>query len=113
MMECNGTGILTDLSSFHLAATLNYIADAYETYASSGVACQALLRNILAGTFGLFAHAMYRNLTPPYASTVLGCIAAALGTAPFVLFFFGKSLRRRSPIYQRLRREEELKGTIH
>lgn len=30
-------------------STLNYIADTYETYASSGVACQALLRNILGG----------------------------------------------------------------
>ncbi|PWN39586.1 MFS general substrate transporter [Ceraceosorus guamensis] len=88
-------------------ATLNYISDSYETYASSGIACQALLRNIFGGTFGLFAHGMYRNLSPPIASTVLACISAFLGIAPFVLFFFGPHLRARSRIHKRLMREED------
>ena len=90
-------------------ATLNYIADTYETFASSGVACQALLRNILGGCFPLFSEGMYNNLTPPIASSVLGGIAAFLGIAPFILFFYGTWLRKHSLVLSQLARQEEEK----
>lgn len=89
--------------------TLNYIADTYETFASSGVACQALLRNILGGCFPLFSEGMYNDLTPPIASTVLGGIAAFLGIAPFILFFYGTYLRKHSLVLSQLARQEEEK----
>lgn len=68
-----------------------------------------LSRNVLAGTFPLFAPAMYNNLTPPIASTILGVISAALGVCPFLLYFFGPAIRKRSRVAQALAREEKAK----
>lgn len=45
---------------------------------SSQLASPHYRRNVLAGTFALFAKGMYDNLSPPVASSVLGAIAFAL-----------------------------------
>jgi hypothetical protein len=59
--------------------------------------------------FPLFTEAMYRDLTPPVASSVLAGIAAFLGIAPFVLFFYGTYLRKHSIVLTRLAKAEEEK----
>lgn len=88
-------------------AVFTYIAECYEIYASSGLAAQSWLRNVLAGAFPLFASGMYRNLSPPIASTILGVIAAVLGVCPFMLFFFGGKIRSKSRVAKALAAEEE------
>ncbi|UZJ54037.1 hypothetical protein CBS101457_003357 [Exobasidium rhododendri] len=88
-------------------AVFTYIAEVYEMYASSGLAAQSWLRNVLAGVFPLFAPAMYHNLRPPIASTILGIIAAVLGVCPFILFFYGERIRQRSKVAKALAAHEQ------
>jgi MFS family permease len=88
-------------------AVFTYLAECYEIYASSGLAAQSWLRNLLAGIFPLFAPAMYHKLQPPVASTILGAIAAVLGACPFILFFFGRRIRAKSRVAQALAKQEE------
>jgi hypothetical protein len=39
---------------------------------------------------------MYDRLTYKWASTLFGCLAAALGVIPFILFLWGPQIRARS-----------------
>lgn len=74
-----------------------YLADCYGMYASSAVAGQSLFRNILATVFPLFTTQMFDKMTYKYANTMFGCIASLMVPIPFVLFFYGSEIRRRSP----------------
>lgn len=87
--------------------TLLYLADAYETYAASGIACQALMRNICSGTFPLFSTQFYQSLSPPIATSILASLAGVLGLAPFLLIKFGPILRKRSAVAVLLQAEED------
>lgn len=102
-----GLVLFSGASFWIYLAVFTYIAECYEIYASSGLAAQSWLRNVLAGAFPLFATGMYDNLTPPIASTVLGVIAAVLGICPFMLFFFGGKIRSKSRVAKALAAEEE------
>lgn len=86
-------------------AVFTYIAECYEIYASSGLAAQSWLRNVFAGVFPLFAPAIYHNLRPEIASTILGIIAAILGIFPFILFFHGATIRSNSKAAKALEQE--------
>lgn len=77
-------------------ASFAYLSDAYEEFASSALASQTLIRTITAGVFPLFTDAMYRGLSPPIASSVLGGIALLLGIFPFILLRWGPKIRKRS-----------------
>ncbi|PWN39364.1 MFS general substrate transporter [Ceraceosorus guamensis] len=88
-------------------AVFLYFADVFEAYASSGLAAQSWLRNVFAGSFPLFAPAMYGNLRPPVASSILGAIAAILGLCPFFLLFFGERVRGMSKVARQIAKEEE------
>lgn len=90
-------------------STLLYLADAYETYAASGIACQALMRNICSGTFPLFSTQFYQSLTPPIATSICASIAGILGIAPFLLIRFGPILRKRSAVAVLLQADEDQK----
>lgn len=57
--------------------------------------------------FAICLAAMYHNLTPPIASTVLGAIAAVLGICPFLLMAYGAKIRSKSRVARALQREEE------
>lgn len=83
------------------------LAGIYGRYASSALAAQSWLRNTGAAVSPLWTPAMYHNLGAPYATTILACIAAVLGTCPFVLLFFGPQLRARSRVAQAMQKEEE------
>jgi hypothetical protein len=86
-------------------ALLNYLADAYAPYTASVMASSGLSRSLLAVVLPLSTKSMYGQLGIAWASTLLGFLALALGTAPFVLLKYGASLRRRSKLCQRLARE--------
>lgn len=77
------------------------------SYASSALAGQSFLRNLLAGAFPFFTTQMYENLTPHYASTLFGCLAAVLAVVPFIAFRWGPQIRARSPMSRKLLQEEE------
>ncbi|KAK0444803.1 MFS polyamine transporter [Armillaria borealis] len=77
-------------------AVFTYLADTYGPFASSALAGQSLCRNLAAMAFPLFTTQMYSNLGYTWASTLFACIAAVMIPIPFVLFFYGPSIRRHS-----------------
>lgn len=85
---------------------LVYLADAYETYSSSAIACQALVRNLTAGILAVVSEPLYTRMEPPVASSVLGAVAAVLGLAPFAIYIYGARLRARSPAAAHLAQQE-------
>ncbi|EIW80709.1 MFS general substrate transporter [Coniophora puteana RWD-64-598 SS2] len=87
-----------------------YLADCYGMYASSAMAGQSLLRNILSTTFPLFTKQMFANLTYRWANTMFGCIACLMVPIPFLLYIYGSDLRRRSA-FSRTTLETEEKQT--
>ncbi|CAO1638793.1 unnamed protein product [Sympodiomycopsis kandeliae] len=83
------------------------LSSLYGRYASSAMAAQSWLRNILSSVAPLYTPAMYNNLTPPIATTILASITAVLGVCPFVLIFFGPQIRAKSRVAKAMEREEE------
>ncbi|KAL1858787.1 hypothetical protein Daus18300_009921 [Diaporthe australafricana] len=77
-------------------ATFNYLADVYQTYASSALAAQSCCRNLLGGVFPLVTLPLFENLGIARAGALLGGIALGLTLVPWVLVFFGSRIRARS-----------------
>lgn len=77
-------------------ATFNYLADIYQTYASSALAAQSFCRNVLGGAFPLVTGPLIRNLGEDATGGLLGAIATALTIVPWVLVFYGEKIRGRS-----------------
>ncbi|KAJ7223281.1 MFS general substrate transporter [Mycena pura] len=77
-------------------AVFTYLADCYGTYASSALAGQSLLRNLMGTAFPLFTPPMYARLGIHWASTLFGCVALAMVPIPYVLLFLGPKIRARS-----------------
>ncbi|KAJ7773794.1 MFS general substrate transporter [Mycena metata] len=77
-------------------AVFTYLADCYGTYASSALAGQSLMRNLMGTAFPLFTGPMYAQLGYHWASGLFGFIAVAMIPIPYVLMFFGPKLRARS-----------------
>ncbi|KAF5126173.1 putative drug/proton antiporter YHK8 [Metarhizium anisopliae] len=79
-------------------ATFNYLADSYQSYASSALAAQNFCRNVLGGIFPLIVKAMFTNLGLKGAGGMLGGIAMVLSVIPWVLLLFGQRIRSRSKL---------------
>ncbi|KAI0018582.1 major facilitator superfamily domain-containing protein [Xylariomycetidae sp. FL0641] len=77
-------------------ATFNYLADIYQTYASSALAAQSFCRNVLGGVFPLVTAPLILNLGEDNSGALLGGIATVLTVVPWVLVFFGERIRSRS-----------------
>lgn len=74
----------------------SYLIDVYTAKAASAVASNTILRSVFAAALPLVAQPLYHNLGVSWASTLLGCIAIALATIPFVFIKFGPKLRAKS-----------------
>lgn len=77
-------------------ATFNYLADIYQSYASSALAAQSFCRNVLGGVFPLVTAALFNNLGEDVAGGLLGAIATVLTVVPWVLVLYGERIRARS-----------------
>lgn len=76
---------------FH--AGINYLIDAFTIYAASAVASNTFMRSIFASALPLVAMPLFHNLGVAHACTLLGSVAAALGSVQFLFFIFGPKLR--------------------
>ncbi|EIW77022.1 MFS general substrate transporter [Coniophora puteana RWD-64-598 SS2] len=79
-----------------------YLADCYGKWASSALAGQSLLRNLLGAAFPLFTEQMYDRLTYEWSNTLFAFIAVAMIPIPYALFFYGDKIRARSKISQEI-----------
>lgn len=95
-------------------STFAYMADAYMTYASSAIAAQGFARNIVACSFPLWSPYMYTGMADDiqksiqWAALLMALVAAVLTVVPFILFFYGEQIRKRSRVVQDLAREQAL-----
>jgi DHA1 family multidrug resistance protein-like MFS transporter len=91
------SGILTGfgLASIFLQS-LNYLVDAYLMFAASAIAANTFLRSLAGAGFPLFAKSMFDGMGIQWASTLLGCVAAALVPIPVVFYLYGHKIRAKS-----------------
>jgi multidrug resistance protein len=74
----------------------NYLVDSYQHQAASALAAKTFLRSFWGAGVVLFTTQMYRRLGYQWASSLLGFIALGCCAIPYVFFFFGARIRRRS-----------------
>jgi len=67
-------------------SVLNYLGDAYPTYAASVLAGNDFMRSSFGAGFPLFATAMYNKLGVAWATSLLGFLSIAFLPIPFVLY---------------------------
>lgn len=91
------SGIFTGfgLMSIFLQA-LNYLVDAYLMFAASAIAGNTFMRSLAGAGFPLFARQMFQGMGIQWAATLLGCVAVALATLPFIFYKYGGKIRARS-----------------
>lgn len=93
-------------------ALLNYITDAYEVFAASGMSATSICRSIFGALLPLAAYPMYTTLTIPWASSLLGFLSLAMCIIPFAFIRYGDRIRANSKFCQELKelkkRKEEL-----
>ncbi|CEQ41291.1 SPOSA6832_02992 [Sporobolomyces salmonicolor] len=65
---------------------INYLIDGYTVYSASAVAANTFMRSIFASALPLVAQPLFHNLGVGRASSLLGGIAAGLGTVPFLFY---------------------------
>lgn len=88
-------------------ALLNYITDAYETFAASGMSATSICRSIFGALLPLAAHPMYTALGIPWASSLLGFLALAMCVIPFAFIKYGDRIRANSSFCQELKARKE------
>lgn len=77
-------------------SVLSYLGDAYPKYVASVYAGNDLVRSSFGAAFPLFANAMYHRLGVGWASSLLGFLSILFIPIPFVLYYYGERIRRRS-----------------
>ncbi|KAF8159891.1 major facilitator superfamily domain-containing protein, partial [Crassisporium funariophilum] len=99
-------------------AVFTYLADCYGIYASSALAGQSLLRNIMGAAFPLFSERMFGALGYTWANTMFACAALVMTPIPFVMYYYGPRILKRSkfvhqPIDEKLPKEVSPTTTEH
>ncbi|MCJ1308638.1 hypothetical protein MMC25_002291 [Agyrium rufum] len=77
--------------------TYMYLEDSYRIYSASALAGIGLVRNVAGAGFPLFAAQLFERVGNQWAVSLLAFLAILLFPIPYVLYFYGKVLRRRSP----------------
>lgn len=88
-------------------ALLNYVTDAYEIYAASGMAATSCCRSVFGAVLPLAASPMYRNLGIAWASSLLGFLSLAMCIIPFAFIKYGDRIRANSRFCQELSERKE------
>ena len=92
-----GAAIFAVGVKFSLQCTQLYALDVYSTYAASASAGSLFLRSLAGFSFPLFAPYLYQRLGLGWGNSLLALIALVTGLPiPFLLWFYGPSLRKRS-----------------
>ncbi|KAF2416402.1 MFS general substrate transporter [Tothia fuscella] len=85
----------------------NYLIDSYEVYAASAMAATSASRSLLAAGLPLCTEALYGGLGIQWGFYLLGFVMIGLSVVPFAFLKFGPRLRKRSDLFQELRRKAE------
>ncbi|KAK4458106.1 putative polyamine transporter, partial [Cladorrhinum samala] len=88
-------------------ALLNYLTDAYETYAASANAAASCSRSLVATALPLATAPMFRTLGIPGALSLLGGISLLMCGIPFVFLWQGDRIRAGSKFCAAIRQRRE------
>ena len=78
-------------------ASITYLVDTYQVAnGASAVAANGILRFILGAVFPLFTLEMYSKLGIRWAGSLFAFISMAMIPVPWIFFWKGKELRKRS-----------------
>ncbi|KAL2872764.1 putative MFS multidrug transporter [Aspergillus lucknowensis] len=87
-------------------ATIDYMICAYGPYSASATGGNGWARDFLAGVLTIPATPFFQNIGGKnhleYASTILFCISFFLVIAVYAIYWYGPTLRKRSPFAQQL-----------
>ena len=83
-------------------AMFNYLNDAYRQYAAPAHAAASTTRSLVAVCLPLAAPRMYNDLGVQWACSLLGFLVLALSFIPFAFIRYGKAIRSRSPLAQKV-----------
>lgn len=91
-------------------AMLNYLSDAYMTFAASAQGIASTCRSLLGVLLPLAAHSMFQKLGIAWACSTLGFLSLFLGMVPVLFMIFGEKIRANSKFCQELKalHEKEL-----
>ena len=84
------------LIAFYVSS-YEYIIDTYGDSAAIALAVITMFRYIIAGGMVMAARPMFEGIGVHWTLTLLGCIAAVLTLGPYLLWRFGRQLRKKSP----------------
>ena len=87
---------------------LNYVTDAYEIFAASGMSATSCSRSVFGAVLPLAARPMYQKLGIPWASSLLGFLSLGMSIIPFAFIKYGDRLRANSTFCQELKGRKEL-----
>ena len=84
-----------------------YLVHAYDIYAASALAGNAVLRSVMGATVPLSAPAMYKALGPNWSGTLLGLLEALCIPIPFIFYRYGHKIRQKSTLIRQMRENKE------
>ncbi|KAI9754803.1 MAG: hypothetical protein M4579_004528 [Chaenotheca gracillima] len=87
-------------------AFLNYLTDAYETFAASALAAASCCRSIFGAVLPFAAQPMYAKLGVDWASSLLGFLSLGMVIIPFVFIRYGDRIRANSKFCQYLKEQK-------
>lgn len=88
-----GTGIMGFGMMGIFMSILTYLVDAYQAYAASVTAANAVLRSVLGAVLPLTGLQLYDKLGLGWGNTLLGLILLALSPVPWILALYGERIR--------------------
>jgi len=88
-------------------ALLNYLSDAYMTFAASAQGIASTCRSIGGSVLPLSTKQMYSSLGIGWACSLLAFLALAVSVIPFIFIRYGETIRARSKFCQELRKMRE------
>lgn len=77
-------------------AANNYLVDSYQHYAASALAAKTYVRSIWGACVPLFTIQMYHRLGYEWAGSLMAFISLACCAIPYLFFFFGATIRKKS-----------------
>ncbi|KAF3361157.1 Endo-1,4-beta-xylanase [Verticillium dahliae VDG1] len=88
-------------------ALLNYLTDAYESFAASANAAASMARSFLAVVLPLATRPLFDRLGVAGACALLGGLSAVMVPIPFIFIWEGDRIRAASPFCIALRQQED------
>ncbi|CCH46405.1 putative transporter [Wickerhamomyces ciferrii] len=92
-----GTAIYGMGTSLIFQGIFGYTADGYRLFSASAMACNSLVRSIMAGVFPLFGLQMYEACGVNWGGSILAFATLAMIPFPFLFYKYGETLRNKSP----------------